>query len=94
MDREGFKKWLCASDLFEAGCASRTSWAARIEKDFKVDMDIIVKDDKTTLDLIEKIYSSNTLTKRQRANFPNAVRKYYEYKNSRILGTLRQNGRR
>ena len=47
-----------------------------------------------TLDLIERIMSDNRFKERQKKNFPNAVRCYYEYVNGSILGTLKENNRR
>jgi hypothetical protein len=93
MIRKEFILFLEGSGLTPKASSARASWCSRVEKTYNVDLDIIVTDKDKTLDLIERIGSEVDFTKRQRQNFPNAIRYYYRYINGDILGTLKGNGR-
>ena len=88
MDRQSFLQFLRASGLTKGACSSRATLASRVERDFNVNLDTVVQNDNATLDLITRIYASAGLTKPQRYNLPNAVRKYYLLRIGRPFGRL------
>lgn len=94
MNREKFVDFLSNKGLTKASINSRATWVNRVETEMNVSMDSIVTDKEKTLDLIEMVMKYEEFTKRQRQNFPNGIRYYYEFKNGTILGTLRENNRR
>lgn len=65
---------------------SRVAKASKVERDLNVDLDDIVKDDKSTYNLLLRIQNEMN---EQRGNFQNAVRKYYEYRNGKKFPQLR-----
>jgi hypothetical protein len=94
MLRSDFVDYLVASGLKKSACSTRAYWCRRVEEMFNVNLDLIVMDKENALDIIELIMSSPELTPKKQNNYPNAVRKYYKFKNGKELGTLKENSRR
>ncbi len=100
MDKTKYKSFLSTvrtsknEPLTSISINSRVNEVCRVEKEFNVLMDDVVTDKEKTLDLIESIMQSKNLTERQKNNFPNGVRYYYEFVNGTKLGTLRENNRK
>lgn len=63
---------------------SRVAKASKVERDLKIDLDVIVKDDQLTHEILLRI-EMNELN----GVYQNAVRKYYEYLNGRKFPQLR-----
>ena len=59
-----------------------------------ISIDSIIHDKEKILDLIENVMSYTGFTQKQRNNFPNGIRYYYEFRTGQKLGTLRDNNRR
>jgi len=65
---------------------SRVAKASKVERDLKVDLDDVLKDDQLTYDLLLRVQNEMN---EQRGNYQNAVRKYYEYLNGKKFPQLR-----
>lgn len=94
MLRSDFVDYLVATGLEKSACSTRATWCRIVEEMFNVNLDLIVMNKENTLDIIEQIMSSPELTPKKQNNYPNAVRKYYKFKNDKELGTLKENSRR
>lgn len=65
---------------------SRVAKASKVERDLKVDLDDIVKDDQLTYELLLRVQNEmNELN----GVYQNAVRKYYEYRTGKKFPQLR-----
>lgn len=94
MDREKFVDFLLNKGLTKASVNSRATWVSRVETEMNISIDSIINDKEKILDLIENVMSYTGFTQRQRNNFPNGIRYYYEFRTGQKLGTLRDNNRR
>lgn len=94
MDREKFIDFLLNKGLTKASVNSRATWVSRVETEMKISIDSIIHDKEKVLDLIENVMSYTSFTQKQRNNFPNGIRYYYEFRTGQKLGTLRDNNRR
>ncbi|MGE8004247.1 hypothetical protein [Lysinibacillus sp. NPDC093216] len=80
MNITGFEKFLSQQSSITSktkAVKSRIAKASKVERDLKVDLDDVVKDDQLTYDLLLRIQNEMN---EQRGNYQNAVRKYYEYR--------------
>jgi hypothetical protein len=71
---------------------SRISKARRVEGQFHVNLDVVVRDDQSTFELLKKLRESIDLV--ANGSYGNAVRKYYKFVNQKDFPTLAQYQRR
>ena len=94
MDREKFVDFLLNKGLTKASVNSRATWVSRVETEMNISIDSIIHDKEKILDLIENVMNCENISAKQRYNFPNGIRYYFEFRNGTKLGTLRENNRR
>lgn len=90
MNITGFEKFLTQQNSITSktkAVQSRIAKASKVERDLKVDLDDIVKDDESTYNLLLRIRNEMN---EQRGNYQNAVRKYYEYQNGKRFPQLQR----
>ncbi|MGE7115112.1 hypothetical protein [Lysinibacillus sp. NPDC047702] len=89
MNITSFEKFLTQQNSITSktkAVQSRVAKASKVERDLKVDLDDIVKEDQLTYELLLRIQNEmNELN----GVYQNAVRKYYEYRNGKKFPQLR-----
>jgi len=89
MNITGFESFLIQQSSITSktkAVQSRVAKASKVERDLKIDLDVIVKDDQLTHEILLRIQNEmNELN----GVYQNAVRKYYEYLNGKKFPQLR-----
>lgn len=57
------------------------SWTKGVERSFDIDLDIIVKSQEGTIELLNKINDNGYITDNQKSKYLSAVKAYYKYAN-------------
>lgn len=73
-----FRQFLQAQNLSQNGINSRVNWCNRVERDFNINLDELCIEEEIQ-NLRRMVYQHEGYTERQRRNFPNALRKYYQF---------------
>jgi hypothetical protein len=83
---EAFRKHMIeVEEITPTAAKSRIAWCNRVCRDYGVDIDEIITTVEKTQDLRRKVMISLSYTKTQRKNFPNGIKKYYEFVNGIVL---------
>ena len=88
MDITGFTRFLDEQSEItskDKAVRSRVSKALKVERDLKVELDEVVKDERKTYEILLQI---QTKMNEQNGVYQNAVRKYYEFKNHKKFPRL------
>jgi hypothetical protein len=85
---DAFGDYLILNGRTRKATSTRKSVLLRIERDFNINMDILVSSVEDTQGLRKTIYEHRGYSDCQRKNFPNAVKKYFEFKNGTELPRL------
>jgi len=83
-----FKRYLESQGLCFNGVTARLYWCKRVERDFEVDLDAVAKFETEMQKLRCAVYDNEKYTWRQRRNFPNGLKKYFEFVNGYELPRL------
>lgn len=89
MNQKGFENFLIGDKSItskDKAVRSRVSKALKVEKDFIVNLDDIVKDDDSMYKLLIRIQREMN---ENNGNYQNAVRKYYMYRNGKEFPRLK-----
>lgn len=85
MDERGFRKFLEGQGLTDKAINSRITRCNRVEREFNVNLDIVVQSEYNMIEIRKKIYEEYGDRGSLPGNLYNAVRKYYEYRNGREM---------
>lgn len=88
MKEHDFGKYLQGQGLSAHGVSARLSWCKRVERDFGVDLEDIARSESEMQKIRRAVYDNERYTWRQRRNFPNGLKKYFEFVNSHELPRL------
>lgn len=91
MREHEFRRYLGGQGLSVKGVAARLSWCKRVEEDFGVDLGDVAKSETKMQELRRAVYDNEKYTRRQRRNFPNGLKKYFEFVNGYELPRLGRN---
>lgn len=86
-----FKKYLEGQGLCFNGVVARLYWCKRVERDFGLDLEGVAKFETEMQKLRRAVYDNEKYTWRQRRNFPNGLKKYFEFVNGYELPRLSRN---
>ena len=78
MDRVGFGDFLRNRGYTDKSVNSRIARVSSVERHFGIDIDVVVKNDQSTYDLLININAAGD----RNGTKQNAVRKYYEFRNN------------
>lgn len=81
MDDQRFREFLECEGLTDKAINSRITRANRVEREFNVNLNIVVQNEKSMIELRQKIYEKYLGKGSMPGNLYNAVTKYYKYKN-------------
>lgn len=81
MDNNGYRSFLESENLTDKAVNSRITRANRVEREFNVNLDIVVQSEETMIDLRKKIYIKYGNEGSAPGNLYNSVTKYYKYRN-------------
>jgi hypothetical protein len=87
---QAFGEMLLGKGRTRKATSTRKSSLLRIERDLNIDMDIVVQSQEETQRLRRRIYKDPGYSICQRRNFPNAIKKYFEFINEIELPRLNQ----
>ncbi|WP_427338156.1 hypothetical protein [Caloranaerobacter sp. DY30410] len=85
MDERGFRKFLEGQGLTDNVINSRVTRGNRVEREFNVNLDIVIQSEDNMIEIRRKIYEKYSDKGSLLGNLYNAVRKYYEYRNGREM---------
>lgn len=88
MRESEFRRYLEGQGLSVNGVAARLYWCKRVEKDFGIDLEDVAESETKMQKLRRAVYDNEKYTWRQRRNFPNGLKKYFEFVNSYELPRL------
>ena len=85
MDDIGYRRYLEGEGLTEKAINSRITRANRVEREFKVNLEHVIQNEETMLDLRSKIYETYGNSGSLPGNLYNAVTKYFYFRNDRPM---------
>jgi len=88
MRESEFRRYLEGQSLCVNGVVARLYWCKRVEGDFGVDLEDVAESETKMQKLRRAVYDNEKYTWRQRRNFPNALKKYFEFVNGYELPRL------
>ncbi|AOY75373.1 MULTISPECIES: hypothetical protein [Clostridium] len=81
MDDRGFRDFLEGEGLTDKAINSRLTRANRVEREFNVNLDVVIQSEQNMIEVRQKIYESYGDKGSTPGNLYNAVAKYYKFKN-------------
>lgn len=85
MDKDGYRQFLKNVEIKPKAINSRVTRGNRIEREFAVSLDEIVRDDKKMLSLREQIYAKYDDRRKLASDLYNVVMRYYKFKNGKEM---------
>ena len=85
MDDNGYRRFLEGQNLSDKAINSRVTRANRVEREFNVNLDFVVQNEESMIELRSRIYDKYGSSGSISGNLYNAVMKYYSFRNERLM---------